>query len=144
MSGFKYELESVLNLRDQEEDIKQKEYAEALESLRLEKQNKEQIKNSLNNSQWDFKNSISKTIDSKKIKLHQNYQALLKQQYNMATKKVKKAKYKTEEQRQELLRAMKNKKTLEVLKEKRLEQYIEEEKKEEQLMIDEIVSFGFQ
>ncbi len=43
----------------------------------------------------------------------------------------------------QLLEAMKNKKTLETLKEKRHEEFIEEEKKEEQQIIDEIVSFAY-
>ena len=38
---------------------------------------------------------------------------------------------------------MKNKKTLEILKEKSLEEFKEQEKKEEQQVVDEIVSFGY-
>lgn len=143
MSGFKYELENVLNLREQQEDIKQKEYAEALEILKSEKQKQKHISNSLKNSSYMFKESISKIIDPKRIKLQQNYHMLLEQQHDIAIKEVKKAEGKTEEQRKELLNAMKNKKTLEILKEKRLEEHIEEEKKEEQQIVDEIVSFGF-
>ena len=143
MAGFKYELENVLNLRGKQENIKQKEYAQALEKLKQEKKIKQQIEQSLSNSRDIFKNDISDYIDPNKIKSHQNYHTLLEKQQTIATEKVKKAKNKTEEQRLELLNAMKNKKTLEILKEKRREQFIEQEKKDEQLIVDEIVSFAY-
>ena len=143
MSGFKYELENILNLREQEENIKQKEYAEALEKLKYEKQKKIKINKSLKTSRDKFKASISKNIEPNKIRLQQNYQMYLENEHKLATVKVEKAENKTEEQRKELLDAMKNKKTLEVLREKRFEEYIEEEKKVEQQVVDEIVSFTF-
>lgn len=143
MSTFRYELENVLNLREKLEDIKQKEYAESLALLEKEKKIKNQIDKSLNKSTLIFKSSISDAIDPRKIKLQQNYHTLLKKQKGVAVQNVEVAKKKTKEQRKQLLDAMKNKKTLEVLKEKRFEQFIEEEKKVEQQIIDEIVSFAY-
>ncbi|HHX59582.1 MAG TPA: flagellar export protein FliJ [Epulopiscium sp.] len=143
MANFKYELENVLNVREKLQNIKQKEYADALELLKKEKQIKKQINHSLNNSRHAFKSSISDYIDPKKIKSQQNYHMLLEDQYQIATEKVEIAKGKTEKQRIELLNAMKNKKTLEILKEKRFEQFIEQEKKDEQQVVDEIVSFAY-
>lgn len=142
MSGFKYELENVLNLRENEENIKQKEYAKSLEVLKEEKQKQTQIKESLKNSRHIFKHTISDHIDPKRIKAQQNYHTLLEKQHKLAISKVEKAKHKSEKQRIELLNAMKNKKTLEILKQKRLEVYLDEEKKAEQQVVDEIVSFG--
>lgn len=143
MSNFKYELQNVLNLREQQENIKQKEYAQALEVLKTEKAIKKQIDKSIYNNRQMLKHSVSDYIDPKIIKLQQNYQLRLEKEQVMAAKKVEKASVKTEEQRLELLEAMKNKKTLETLKEKRREEFIEEEKKEEQQIIDEIVSFAY-
>lgn len=143
MSKFKYELENVLNVREKQENIKQKEYAEALEVLKQEKIIKKQIDQLLDHNTHIFKSAISDQIDSKKIRLQQNYHMLLENKQTMAVKKVEKAKVKTEKQRRELLNAMKNKKTLEILKEKRFEQFLEEEKKDEQQMVDEIVSFSY-
>lgn len=143
MSNFKYELENVLNVREKLENIKQKEYAESLEMLKQQKQVKKQINESLISSRHVFKSAISDYIDPKKIKLQQNHHMLLENQYTIATDKVEKAKDKTEKQRRELLNAMKNKKTLEILKEKRFEQFLEEEKKAEQQIVDEIVSFAY-
>ena len=143
MSTFRYELENVLNVREKLEGIKQKEYAESLAILENEKKIKRQIDSSLNKSTLIFKNSISDTIDPRIIKMQQNYHALLKNQEILAIQKVAVAKKQTKKQRNELLNAMKNKKTLEVLKEKRFEQFIQEEKKQEQQIVDEIVSFAY-
>lgn len=143
VSTFKYTLENVLNLREQQENIKQKEYAQALETLKIEEQIKKQIDKSLNESIQQFKNSISDYIDPYKIKSQRDYHSLLENRHAIATKKVQKAKDKAEKQRQELLMAMKNKKTLESLRTKKFEQFIEQEKKDEQQVVDEIVSFAY-
>lgn len=143
MSNFKYELQNVLNLREQQENIKQKEYAEALDVLKTEKTIKNQIDESIYNNRQMLKDAVSDYIDPKRIRLQQNYQQRLKKEQVIAIKKVEKASLKTEKQRLELLEAMKNKKTLETLKEKKREEFIEEEKKVEQQIIDEIVSFAY-
>ena len=123
--------------------MKQKEYAKSLEVLKKEKKIKNQINESLENSRHIFKHTISNDIDPKKIKAQQNYHTLLKRQHEIAINKVEEAKNKSEQQRKELLNAMRNKKTLEILKQKRLEIYLDEEKKAEQQVVDEIVSFGY-
>jgi len=143
MSTFKYELESLLNVREKMEDIKQKEYAEALEILEKKKTISNQIDNSLKNNTLKLKDSISDIIDAREIKIQQNYQLLLKKQKGVALHNVEIAHNKTKEQRKELLNAMRNKKTLEILKDKKYEQFKDEQKKEEQLQIDEIVSFAY-
>lgn len=143
MSTFKYELENVLNIREKLEGIKQKEYAQSLAALENEKRIKQQIENSLTRITLVFKDTISDAIDPRMIKMQQNYHSLLKTQEVLAVKNVAVAKKKTNKQRNELLNAMKNKKTLEVLKEKKFEQFIQQEKKDEQQIVDEIVSFAY-
>ena len=143
MSTFKYKLENVLNVREKLEGIKQKEYAKALAILENEKKIKRKIDHALNQSTLIFKESIEDKIDPRVIKMQQNYHSLLKVQKDLAVANVAVAKKKTSKQRNELLNAMKNKKTLEVLKEKKFEQFIDEEKKQEQQIVDEIVSFAY-
>lgn len=143
MSAFKYKLENVLNVREKLEGIKQKEYAHSLAVLEHEKKIKRQIAKSLDKSTLIRKDSISDVIDPRMIKMQQNYHTLLKVQEDLAVKNVAVAKKKTNKQRNELLNAMKDKKTLEVLKEKKFEEFIAEEKKQEQQIIDEIVSFAY-
>jgi len=143
MSTFKYELESLLSVREKMEDIKQKEYAKALESLEEKKNIKNEIDNCLENCTLDFKASISNIIDAREIKMQQSYQTLLKKQKGLAIHNLEIAHKKTKKQRKELLNAMRNKKTLEILKDKKYEQFLDEQKKDEQLLIDEIVSFAY-
>lgn len=143
MATFKYNLQNVLNLREQQEDMRLKEYAQSLDLLKEKKQIKKQIDESLMSSRELFKSSIRDYIDPNQIKQQQNYQLLLGKKQELAKEKVKKAKEDTEEHRQELLKAMKDRKTLDILKEKRLEEFKEEEKKEEQQIVDEIVSFAY-
>ncbi len=143
MATFKYELQNVLNLRHQQEKMKQKEYAQSLEVLKSEAYIKKQIDQSLDKSRQIFKDSLNDYIDPKLIKSQQSYHTLLENKQVIAAANVEKAKEKTEAQRQELLTAMKNRKTLEILKEKSLEEYKEQEKRDEQQVVDEIVSFAY-
>lgn len=143
MATFKYKLQNVLRLREQQEGIKQKEYAQALEVLKVKTQIKQEINQSLNNSTQLLKDAMRDHIDPRRIKSQLNHHMLLEKKQALATEQVEQAKIVTEKQRQELLGAMKNKKTLEILKEKSLEEFKEQEKKEEQQVVDEIVSFGY-
>jgi len=143
MSTFKYKLESLLSVREKMENIKQKEYAQALEILEEKKNIKKKIDNCLENNTLDMKNSISNIIDAREIKMQQSYQRLLKKQKGLAIHNLETAHKKTKDQRKELLHAMRNKKTLEILKDKKYEQFLNQQKKDEQLLIDEIVSFAY-
>lgn len=142
MSTFKYELESLLNVREKLEDIKQKEYAESLELLKQKKDIKNKIDDSLNHSTLTFKNSISNSIDARQIKMQHNYRRVLEKKKGLATQNLEKAKKKSKQQHKELLSAMRNRKTLEILKDKKYDQFIEQEKRVEQQVIDEIICFA--
>ncbi len=143
MAAFKYNLQNILNLREQQEDMKLKEYAQSLERLKEQRLIKKQIDESLLSNRELFKNSISDYIDPNQIKQQLNYQMLLANKQAIAKDKVDKAKENTDVYREHLLKAMKERKTLDILKEKKLEEFKEEEKKEEQQIIDEIVSFSY-
>lgn len=143
MSTFTYKLESLLSVREKLEDAKQKEYAEALEVLEQKKDIKNKIDKSLKNSTLVFKASICNQIDTRKIKTQQNHHMLLKQKKGLAKENLKIAEQKTTQQRKELLAAMRSRKTLEILKEKKYEEFLNQEKKDEQQVIDEIVSFTY-
>lgn len=143
MATFKYDLQNVLNLREQQEDMKLKEYAQSLDLLKEKEQIKKGIDDSLIHNRELFKSSISNYIDPNQVKQQHHYQMLLQNKQIIAKEKLEKAKENTEAHRQALLKAMKERKTLDILKEKRREAFKEEEKKEEQQIVDEIVSFAY-
>lgn len=143
MAKFEYRFESLLNLREKLEDVKQREYADSLTILQEKQVAKNKIEKSLDHNTLRLKQVTSNEIDPRKIAMHQKYNKVLKEHIVTATKDVKSAKKKSENKRIELLDAMKSKKTLAILKDKQYEQFINEEKKIEQQIIDEIVSFSY-
>lgn len=143
MSKFKYKFDNILQLREKLEDIKKREYAEELQALEKKKKAKKQIEETLKNNIITLKKATTSNIDTNEVTMYLKYQKVLKERNKIAAEELHKATLKTEDKRSELLDAMKSKKTLSVLKEKKLEQFVEEEKKAEQQIIDEIVSFAY-
>ena len=90
-----------------------------------------------------LKQVTSSELDPREIAMHQQYNKVLKKHMIVVTKDVKNAKKESESKRVELLEAMKSKKTLAILKDKQYEQFLDEEKKMDQQMIDQIVSFSY-
>lgn len=143
MSKFKYKFDNILQLREKLEDIKKREYAEELQALEKKKKAKKQIEETLKNNIITLKKATARNIDTNEVTMYLKYQKVLKERNKIAAEELHKSTLKTEDKRSELLDAMKSKKTLSVLKEKKLEQFVEEEKKAEQQIIDEIVSFAY-
>lgn len=143
MAKFKYKFEGLLNLREKLEDAKQREYADSLMKLREKEEIKSKVKKSLDYNMLMLKQVTSSELDPREIAMHQQYNKVLKKHMIVVTKDVKNAKKESESKRVELLEAMKSKKTLAILKDKQYEQFLDEEKKMDQQMIDQIVSFSY-
>lgn len=143
MTKFNFRLSTYLNLKEKIEDQKKLEYGKSLNLLEAEKQKKEEMIINRSNSINSFKNSINKHISPSDLQVHNNYLSYLKIAIVKQDSVIEKAAEDAELKRQELVEAMKQRKMLDKLKERSLEAYIEESKRDENKITDEIVSYKY-
>lgn len=141
MARFKFRLESVLNIKQKVEDLKKNEFGKAMAQLAMAKQKKVEMINERASCIEGFRQDIDRAIDPTSFAQYNLYIDRLKGLIIKQDMVIEKANLFAEKKRQELVEAMRDKKTLETLKENEYNEFIIEEKKEEQKMIDEVVSY---
>jgi flagellar FliJ protein len=136
-------MESILKIKYSLEEQKKQEFGMAMKKLEAEKI----LLNSLNKRREDsvatFKVNVSSAINPKESADFSNYIEALKFKIEEQAIKVKRANAEVEKKREELVEATKEKKKFEKLKENQHENYIIEEKRSEQRVTDEIVSYKY-
>lgn len=141
MAKFKFKLQSFLGVKQKIEDQKKNEYGKALNVLKQEEQKKIELLNQHSNTLNEMRNKISKGIKPTQLQQYNNFIAYTLEQIQLQETVIQKAKAMAENKRQELVDAMKSRKMLETLKDHEYEDYLKEEKKAEQKILDEIASF---
>ena len=141
MAKFKFSLASILNIKEKMEDLKKNEFGKALMALEAEKVRLEALIQERINCIESFRESLAQGVNPLDIKQHNNYLDNLKKRIIAQRMAVNIAEAFAEEKRKELVEAMRERKALDKLKENDYEQYLIEEKQEEQKSIDEIVSY---
>lgn len=144
MGRFQFRMENILSLRQKLEDKKKQEYGDANRKLQIENQKKQQLLDESAYVSKDLCDKMKEQIIPEEIISYNQYLKLLKRKTVEQDQVVRKAASFAEKKREELLDAVKQRKMLESLKEKRWTEYKEEENREEQKIIDEIVSFKSQ
>ncbi len=143
MAKFKFRLQSFLDLKGKLEEQKKLSYGKAIEQLEAEKQKKVDLENEVDKTITSFKKNIDFKVEPLEFRQYNLYIDLLKKKIKAQILEIEKAEKVVEEKRQELVEAVKERKALDTLKEKDLEVYKEEEKRLEQKMVDEIVSYRY-
>lgn len=140
---FKFNLQSVLSLKEKMEDSKKRDFGLAIqeeEKIKGEKAKLEAEKlEALNSAREQSKNKVNVVY----IKAFNHYNQYMDQAIKTKNQELELAHQKVEEKRAELLEAMKERKILDNLKELHLETYLEEEKHAEQRLTDDIVTYRF-
>lgn len=140
MDKFNFKLEKVLDYKKIIEIDKKGEYGKAKQKLIKE----ENVLENYNRYKDNIKNERNLSIDKTNIanlKLYNDYLLDIGRRILEQEKIVDKTKEKLEIAKDELLEATKEKKTFERLKENRYEEYLYSMKKEEEKIIDTIVTF---
>jgi len=140
MDKFNFKLEKVLDYKKIIEIDKKGEYGKAKQKLIKE----ENVLEDYNRYKDNIKNERNLSIDKTNIanlKLYNDYLLDIDRRILEQEKIVDKTKEKLEIAKDELLEATKEKKTFERLKENRYEEYLYSMKKEEEKIIDTIVTF---
>jgi len=139
LSGYSFKFEKLLNYKEKIEDIKKVEFTESSNKLNMEVE-KLSSYNRYKESLLNKKNSRN-TASVGEYRLFCNYINDLTKKIENQKKVVEDAKEEFNKAKEELLVAMQERKSFEKLKEIQYEAYLNEMKKQEEKLIDNIVTY---
>lgn len=142
MAGFKFRLEKILEHREMLENIKKGEFANVQAKLKFETDELarfNEIRKSLAKDKEDA--SINATTMSE-LQKYNIYMENLKRTIELQEIKIEAIKQEVEKARQELIESTKDKKIIEKLKLRDYQEFLYEEKKEEEKITDQFVSYS--
>jgi flagellar FliJ protein len=140
MARFVFKLQPVLNVKRQVEDNIKNELGKAVRKLEEEKQKLTALVNALDGIVAEFNDKTRKTTVSKLI-LYNAYLSLLDLKIKQQKVNVNKASVNVDKIREELILAMKERKIMEKLKERRYELFLNDQKAAEQKTNDELAGY---
>ena len=135
---FKFDLQKVLEIREDNEK----------ESVRLFKDSQEAVINAESelrnlNEKYDEYKIIRKNESAAFQKIKRNYINSLAGVIKQKEKELLVKKNDLERRRRDLLEKQKEKKTVEIIKNKRYDQFIKEENRKEQVVLDELALYSY-
>lgn len=143
MKKFIYPLQSVLNLKEKMESQEKVLFQTALAALRKEEEVLKGLESRKEGYEERLRECVSSRLDLQKVKINKESIEILKELIHQQMGKVRKAERHAEIARKRLEDAIKERKTLEKLKEDAFSEYKKEYEKEEQKEIDELVNFRY-
>lgn len=143
MAKFSFKLQSLLNIKIQLEDSLKNQLGRAIQKLEQEKailrtfeQHMEECINEINN-----KSMLGTTVAS--LREYNSYMIFLKEKIELQKENVNWASINVDKYREELVKAVQERKMMENLKQKQYEDYMKEQNRDEQKKIDEVISFNY-
>ncbi len=141
MASFSFRLQPVLNIRIQTEDNLKNELGKAIQLLEAEKRKHSELESELDGLVNEFNKKTKKTTVRKLIEVKE-YLSLLDSKIKRQKENVNSAMLNVDKIREELVKAVKDRKILEKLRDRKYEEYLLEQKRLEQKTNDEIVSYN--
>ncbi len=142
MAKFTFRLQTVLNLKTQQEENKKIELGRAIQQLEKEKRKLRLLEGHLKQLIKEFNESAKKTTVTKLVEYNE-FLSVLTKRIKAQKENVNYRAQIVDKIREELLEAVKERKILEKLREKKKHEFLLESKKNEQKINDEIVSYNF-
>ena len=140
---FKYKLEPILALKEKLEDSKKRELGVAHQYHEKAKTEKEELIKKRENAYNNSKIIINEKLNIMQLRQLDCYANHIDQAIHSKDKEIAIAAEKVEQKREELIGAVKERKILENLKEIQFEEFKEEEKRKENAIVDEIVTYKY-
>lgn len=144
MGKFKFKLESVLNLKRQVEDNKKNELGKAVQELERQKMILKEIELEREEYIMDMNKQSTSGVSVGKLKEYGLYISLLNKRMDNQKNNIKNAKKTVDMYREQLIIAMQERKMMEKFREKKYEEHLMEQQRQEQKIIDEIASFNYE
>jgi flagellar FliJ protein len=139
MATFNFRLQSYLELKkQQEEDVKNK-LGKAV--MRLEKERKKLFLLEMEKDRYIEEYKDKKRINIKKIREYAEYIKIVAGRIELQIENVKYIQSNVDKIKEELIDAMRDRKIVEKLRERKYELYLKEINRKEQIYVDEIVSY---
>lgn len=142
MAGFKFRLEKILEHREMLENIKKGEFSKIQTKLNFEIDELSRLKNIRKSLAEDKEEASTNITTMNELQIYNKYILDLNRIIELQIKKIENIKQEVEKVRTELIESTKNKKVIEKLKLRDHQQYLYEEKKEEEKITDQFVSYS--
>lgn len=142
MGKFVFKLQAVLNLKKQIEDSVKNELGKAAQELKRQIKILEDIEIERDEYIHDINSQSTSGTSVGKLKNYNLYISLLKDKMVYQKNNIKNAQKSVDMYREQLIIAVQERKMMEKLREKKFAEYLKEQQKEEQKLIDEIASFN--
>lgn len=143
MPGFKFSLQTVLNIKKQKEDSLKNDLGKAMQRHEKEKETLQTLTNEMENCIAEFNIQSTKGVTVERLREFSAYLPVLKQHVQFQKEKVKYAQQDVDKYRVMLIKAVQEREMLDKLKEKQLKEFMDEQIKKEQKVVDEIVSYKY-
>ncbi len=140
--AFKFKLQRILDLKIKQEDEKKNQIAVLINSIKDKEEELEKVLSEKKEKEVSLNMDSKKGISILEIRNINQYLLFLDKKINTINFEISSLESNLKQKRQEYLELQKDRKTFEKLKEKDYEKYLYNEKKEEEKMIDQIVTFN--
>jgi flagellar FliJ protein len=141
MPEFNFRLQGYLNLKSKMEDQRKLEYERAASDLERERAKLAALENQRAETLAAFKAAINKGVKPQSAGFYNSFLNWLKESADVQADSVRQSEVEADSRRIALAEAMKERKMLEILKEKQYADYLREQKAAEQKAADELISF---
>jgi len=143
MAKFTFRLQGLLSVKEKLEEQRKMEYGHALAALERERRALRQLEEEKSFNIGEVSRRMKVSIEPEVLTLYGLYIEELKRRIKKQEKRVEAAEREAEERRLILVEAMKERKMMQKLREKDLEEFVEEEKRSEQRGVDVLVSYKY-
>ena len=140
--GFRFKLQRVLDLKLKQEDEKKNQIATLMQAIKTKEDELEALISEKKQKEFSLNDNRKRGISILEIRNINQYLLFLDKKINTLRFEISSLESNLNQKRLEYLELQKERKTFEKLKEKDYEKYLYNEKKEEEKMIDHIVTFS--
>ena len=140
--GFRFKLQRVLDLKLKQEDEKKNQIATLMQAIKTKEDELEDLISEKKQKEFSLNDNRKRGISILEIRNINQYLLFLDKKINTLRFEISSLESNLNQKRLEYLELQKERKTFEQLKEKDYEKYLYNEKKEEEKMIDQIVTFN--
>ncbi len=143
MSVFRYRLQPILSIKERMEEHEKNKLGKEMRKLDQEEKKLQHIYGKQHNCFGNIVAESNQGIQAHRLQQYQCYLTDINRQLDYQTENVGKASKDVEKQREQLIEVAKEKKMLEVLREKKRHAFIYEQNKQEEKRVDELISYKY-
>lgn len=141
MAGFKFRLQSILNVKEQREKSIKNELGAAIQQYQQQLAVLSGVQSEIHNQQEQYRKEGTSVTTPLKLKQRLEYIRVVQKKEQVQKDRVNQEQRNVDKIRERLIETMKEKKVLKRLKEKQVAEFRKEQEKKQQLLVDEIISF---